>query len=72
MNPIQLKNISKFMSLVLRHEPQKIGIELDENGWVGVLTLTSKLARKFPGPRPCGVSGLPALNRAVNTSRRSF
>ena len=25
--------ISKFISLVLRHNPQKIGINLDENGW---------------------------------------
>jgi len=25
--------VSKFMSLVLRHDPQKIGISLDGNGW---------------------------------------
>ena len=28
--------ISKFLSLVLRHKPEKIGIELDQNGWVDV------------------------------------
>lgn len=28
--------ISKFLSLVLRHEPTKIGITLDSAGWVGV------------------------------------
>ena len=27
------KRISKFLSLVLRHEPGKIGIVLDEHGW---------------------------------------
>lgn len=27
---------SKFLSLVLRHEPQRIGIKLDEAGWVDV------------------------------------
>lgn len=27
------KSISKFLSLVLRHEPGKIGLELDANGW---------------------------------------
>lgn len=27
------KDISKFLSLVLRHDPGKIGITLDENGW---------------------------------------
>lgn len=30
---MDLKRISKFLSLVLRHEPGKIGITLDENGW---------------------------------------
>jgi putative RNA 2'-phosphotransferase len=29
-------NISKFLSLVLRHQPELIGLELDENGWVAV------------------------------------
>ncbi len=28
--------ISKFLSLVLRHQPDAIGIELDENGWTDV------------------------------------
>ncbi|SFJ54887.1 RNA 2'-phosphotransferase [Thermoflavimicrobium dichotomicum] len=27
---------SKFLSKVLRHTPEKIGIRLDKNGWVGV------------------------------------
>jgi len=30
----RLKTLSKFMSLVLRHKPEEIGITLDENGWV--------------------------------------
>lgn len=30
---MDLKSISKFLSLVLRHDPGKIGIVLDENGW---------------------------------------
>lgn len=34
-----LKNISKFMSLILRHNPGKVGIELDESGWVEVSVL---------------------------------
>jgi len=29
-------HISKFLSLVLRHQPQLIGIELDAQGWVSV------------------------------------
>jgi putative RNA 2'-phosphotransferase len=31
--------LSKFLSFVLRHQPQSIGITLDENGWVGVENL---------------------------------
>lgn len=31
--------ISKFLSLVLRHQPEVAGLELDENGWVDIDTL---------------------------------
>jgi len=37
--------ISKFLSLVLRHQPETIGIELDDNGWTDVNTLIEKLNR---------------------------
>lgn len=33
---IDLNNISKYMSLILRHKPEVIGIELDEHGWANV------------------------------------
>ncbi|MDU1891779.1 MAG: RNA 2'-phosphotransferase [Dysgonomonas sp.] len=46
MNEQHKKRIGKFLSLVLRHEPQKIGIELDENGWADVSELIVKCARK--------------------------
>lgn len=36
------KQISKFLSLVLRHNPGKIGLELDENGWANVDELINK------------------------------
>jgi putative RNA 2'-phosphotransferase len=39
----QLKHLSKFMSLVLRHKPETIGLTLDENGWAGVNELIEKL-----------------------------
>src|SRR5215203_5941593 len=35
----QIIQISKFLSLVLRHKPETIGIELDQNGWADVDTL---------------------------------
>jgi putative RNA 2'-phosphotransferase len=31
-----LVKLSKFVSLVLRHQPEIIGLELDENGWADV------------------------------------
>lgn len=37
------KEISKFLSLVLRHQPQKIGLIIDENGWANVDELLNKL-----------------------------
>lgn len=36
MSPEYLKNLSKFLSLVLRHKPEVVGIKLDENGWANV------------------------------------
>jgi putative RNA 2'-phosphotransferase len=35
-------NISKFLSLVLRHQPGTIGIQLDQNGWTDVNELIEK------------------------------
>jgi len=43
MNPKQLKSLSKFLSLVLRHKPEVIGIEMDANGWVSVPELLEKM-----------------------------
>ncbi|MEA3207406.1 MAG: putative 2-phosphotransferase [Chthoniobacter sp.] len=39
MNEKQRTRTSKFLSLVLRHEPQRIGLELDLNGWAEVEAL---------------------------------
>jgi len=38
----QLTHISKFLSLVLRHKPETIGVQLDKNGWVDVEELLEK------------------------------
>ncbi len=38
--------LSKFISLVLRHKPEVIGIELDKNGWAKVDELISKSKTK--------------------------
>lgn len=35
-NEKETRQISKFLSLVLRHQPDKIGITLDDAGWTSV------------------------------------
>jgi putative RNA 2'-phosphotransferase len=44
MSP-DLVRLSKFLSLVLRHEPERIGINLDPEGWVAVEDLLAAAAR---------------------------
>lgn len=42
MGSEQQVHISKFLSLVLRHKPETIGIKLDQNGWANVDELIEK------------------------------
>ena len=42
------KNISKYISLILRHKPETIGITLDEHGWANVDELLKGVSRKYP------------------------
>lgn len=44
MNDKKLTTISKFLSLVLRHEPQRIGLALDAAGWVAIDGLLAQAA----------------------------
>lgn len=41
----EYKRISKFLSLVLRHKPELIGIVLDQNGWTNVDVLIAGCER---------------------------
>lgn len=38
-----MKNNSRFLSLVLRHKPETIGIKLDKNGWVKIGVLLDQM-----------------------------
>jgi putative RNA 2'-phosphotransferase len=40
------KDISKLLSLVLRHQPEVLGIQLDKNGWTEVDLLLEKLRKR--------------------------
>ena len=45
MNERETVRVSRFLSLVLRHDPGRIGIELDSAGWVGVEELLAAMKR---------------------------
>lgn len=53
--------ISKFMSLVLRHAPEQAGLLLDENGWTDLGALCAVIERKF-GASPEDVARVVAEN----------
>ena len=46
---MNLTSTSKFVSLILRHKPETIGIQLDEHGWANVDELIAGISktRKF-------------------------
>lgn len=45
---MSLINTSRFISLILRHKPSEIGIELDEHGWANVAELIEGINKKQP------------------------
>ena len=42
-----LTRISKYISLILRHKPEVIGIELDPHGWAEVNALLAGVGRRY-------------------------
>ena len=40
--------ISKTMSLILRHHPEKYNIHLDKHGWAGIDEMVTNLKTKYP------------------------
>lgn len=42
---MSLRDVSKYMSLILRHKPETIGISLDEHGWANVEDLITGIAK---------------------------
>lgn len=45
---MSLKETSKYISLILRHKPEAIGIALDEHGWANVDELIAGIAKTQP------------------------
>ena len=45
MDDAQMMRISKFLSKHLRHQPERIGLRLEDGGWLGVEALLAACAR---------------------------
>ena len=65
---MSLREASKFISLILRHHPEKIGITLDEHGWANVDELIAGIAKAQPFDRAM----LEEIVRTDEKQRYSF
>lgn len=45
---MNLQSISRYISLILRHKPEVIGITIDEHGWANVEELIQGIAKNNP------------------------
>lgn len=68
MKPSLVK-VSKFLSLVLRHQPQLLGLHLDAQGWTSVKEL---LQRSQAGPHPMTLELLQAVVHSNDKQRFAF
>lgn len=63
-----LTRIGKYISLILRHKPEVIGIRLDAHGWADVNALLTGISRKYPINRDI----LDEIVRSDEKQRYSF
>ena len=63
-----LADTSRFISLILRHKPEIIGITLDEHGWANVKDLIEGIKKT----RPIDMDMLEEIVRTDNKQRYSF
>ena len=65
---MSLTRTSRFLSMILRHRPEVIGITLDEHGWADVQELLLGMKRTHP----IDMDILEEIVRADNKQRYSF
>ena len=70
MNDKEKVSLGKFISMILRHRPEVIGITLDEHGWADVGDLISGI-RNAGHPDFC-LSNLEEIVETNNKQRYSF
>lgn len=66
---MNLQNISRYMSLILRHKPEVIGISLDKHGWAVVDDLINGIAKNNEG---FNMAILKEIVETDNKQRYSF
>ena len=69
MRKVDDAKLGKFLSLVLRHKPETIGITLDKNGWADVKELIEKVKLS---ERYIDMEILERIVRENNKKRYSF
>ena len=62
------RETSKFISLILRHKPETIGITLDEHGWANVDELIAGVSKTYP----LDMAGLERIVAEDEKQRYSF
>ena len=65
---MNLTKTSKFISLILRHRPETIGISLDEHGWANVDELIQGISKR----QPFSMEMLEEIVRTDDKQRYSF
>lgn len=65
---MNLNKTSRFLSLILRHHPEKIGITLDAHGWAAVKDLLSGMSKTYP----IDMETLEEIVETDNKQRYSF
>ena len=65
---MNLTRTSKYISLILRHKPEVIGITIDEHGWANVDELIAGVSKT----RPLSMEILEEIVRTDNKQRYSF
>ena len=65
---MSITNTSKYISLILRHKPETIGITLDEHGWANVDELIEGVSKTHPLTR----ESLEEIVRTDEKQRYSF
>jgi putative RNA 2'-phosphotransferase len=72
MSPNHEKTLSKFLSLVLRHQPEVIGITLDENGWTDVEAFLKAINTDRQGKRQDAITRAELDFVVANNAKQRF